>query len=516
MDHPVRRNQNHSMTRDDKHLVFAGFLVALPVVAWLSVAAWRYGIDRPVARGLARIVKLTPRDDFLIGALVLGLVAGFFLGDWLVRRFDTQFGGAAFKRFLRGTRMISQRSLQKLTAESGKAQVLVAGTPIPTWLETLHLLVAGATGTGKTVGIAQIIETLLRRGDRAIIVDPNGAFLSRFYFPGDVVLNPFDKRSEAWSIFNELRDEYDFKRYALSVVPEGLTDEAEEWNGYARLLFQAATKKMAKRGNTTVVHLIKLLTAESEDTLKEFLADTEAEGLFVGAKEALSSARFILAKYLDPHRYLKDAGKFSIRRWLEDEGGGNLYITWREDMLEALKPLVSTWVDILCTSILSLPESPARRLWMVIDELDSLQKLPSLEDSLTKGRKHGLRIVAGIQSTAQLERTNGEKDATVLRSCFRNILVLGGGRSDSKTAEDLSKSLGEHEVERETQGESSNDRGGSRSRTTRIERERVVMPSEIQSLPELTGYLGFAGDLPIARVELVPRHHPMRHPAIVE
>ena len=159
------------------------------------------------------------------------------------------------------------------------------------------------------------------------------------------------------------------------------------------------------------------------------------------------------------------------------------------------------------------PEPPLR---MVIDELDSLQKLPSLEDSLTKGRKHGLRIVAGIQSTAQLERTNGEKDATVLRSCFRNILVLGGGRSDSKTAEDLSKSLGEHEVERETQGESSNDRGGSRSRTTRIERERVVMPSEIQSLPELTGYLGFAGDLPIARVELVPRHYPVRHPAIVE
>src|SRR6266513_3324170 len=504
------------MSRDDKQLVFAGCLVVLPVVAWLSMAAWRYGIDRPGAHGLARIAKLTPRDDFLIGALVLGLVAGFFVADWLVRRFDTQFGGAAFKRFLRGTRMISQRSLRKLTAESGKAQVLVAGTPIPTWLETLHLLVAGATGTGKTVGIAQIIETLLRRGDRAIIVDPNGAFLSRFYFPGDIVLNPFDKRSEAWSVFNELRDEYDFKRYALSVVPQGLTDEAEEWNGYARLLFQAATRKMAAVGNTDTFSLIKLLSAESDESLKEFLGDTEAEGLFVGAEQALSSARFILAKYLDPHQYLKNGADFSIRRWLEDERGGNLYITWREDMLEALKPLVSTWVAILCTSILSLPERPQRRTWMVIDELDSLQKLPSLEDALTKGRKHGLRIVAGIQSTAQLERTNGEKDATVLRSCFRNILVLGGGRSDNKTAEDLSKSLGEHEVERETLGETANYRGASRSRTKRIERERVVMPSEIQSLPELTGYLAFAGDLPIARVELVPRQYALRHPAIIE
>src|SRR6266704_6502898 len=103
MDHPVRPNQDDSMTRDDKHLVFAGFMVGLPVVAWLSMAAWRYGIDRPVARGLARIAKLTPRDDFLIGALVLGLVAGLFVADWLVRRFGTHFCGAVFKRFVRGT-----------------------------------------------------------------------------------------------------------------------------------------------------------------------------------------------------------------------------------------------------------------------------------------------------------------------------------------------------------------------------------------------------------------------------
>jgi len=504
------------MTRDDKSLVFLSLLIGLPVVAWVSVAAWRYGVERPVVRGFVKIAKLTPQDNFLIGALVVGAFTGFFLGDWIVRRYDSKFGGGAFKRFLRGTRMISHRSLQNRTRESGKEQVLIAGTPIPTWLETLHLLLAGATGTGKTVALGQIIETILRRGDRLIIVDPNGTFLSRFFLPGDIVLNPFDRRSESWNIFNELRDPYDFKRYALSVVPKGLTDEAEEWNGYARLLFQAATRKMAAVGNTDIFSLIKLLSAESDESLKEFLGDTEAEGLFVGARQALSSARFILAKYLDPHQYLKDGAEFSIRRWLEDEQGGNLYITWREDMLEALKPLVSTWVDILCTSILSLPESPTRQLWMVIDELDSLQKLPSLEDALTKGRKHGLRIVAGIQSTAQLERTNGEKDATVLRSCFRNILVLGGGRSDSKTAEDLSRSLGEHEVERETMGETSNDRGGSRSRTLRIERERVVMPSEIQSLPELTGYVAFAGDFPIARVKLAPQSYPTRHPAIVE
>jgi type IV secretory pathway TraG/TraD family ATPase VirD4 len=503
------------VTRDDKTVVYVSALIVVPAASWAVLATWRYGWDRPYGRALLRLVRHTATDDVLIGSVVVGLLGALLLGAYIVRRYDSQFGGAGFKRFLRGAQMTSHRTLQNATRQRDEAQVVIADTPMPTWLENLHLLVAGATGTGKTVALAQLIETVMRRGDRFIIVDPNGGFLARFFLPGDVVLNPFDIRSESWSIFNELHDEYDFKRYALSVVPKGLTDEAEEWNGYARLLFQAATKKMAAVGNTDIFSLIKLLTAESDETLKQFLTDTEAEGLFVGAKEALSSARFILSKYLDPHQYLKDAGDFSIRSWLE-RGTGNLYITWREDMLEALKPLVSTWVDILCTSILSLPESRDRRIWMIIDELDSLQKLPSLEDAATKGRKHGLRIVAGIQSTAQLERTNGEKDATVLRSCFRSILVLGGGRSDSKTAEDLSRSLGEHEVERETHGETVNARGGSLSRNTRVERERVVMASEIQSLPALTGYLAFAGEFPIARVTLTRRDYAVRYPSVME
>jgi len=116
--------------------------------------------------------------------------------DWLGRRFDTQFGGAAFKRFLRRYPHDQPAKSAEADRRVGQGTSLVAGTPIPTWLETLHLLVAGATGTGKTVGIAQIIE--LSCGEApAIIVDPNGAFLSRFYFPGDIGLNPFDKRSEA-------------------------------------------------------------------------------------------------------------------------------------------------------------------------------------------------------------------------------------------------------------------------------------------------------------------------------
>jgi len=64
------------------------------------MAAWRYGNRSARRPRLARIAKLTPRDDFLIGALFSVLSSD---SSWRLARprFDTQFGGAAFKRFLR-------------------------------------------------------------------------------------------------------------------------------------------------------------------------------------------------------------------------------------------------------------------------------------------------------------------------------------------------------------------------------------------------------------------------------
>ena len=64
---------------------------------------------------------------------------------------------------------------------------------------------------------------------------------------------------------------------------------------------------------------------------------------------ALASARFVLSAKLTEHLSMP-AGDFSLRTWLADPVGGNLFITWREDMAEARKPLISAWVDVLCTS----------------------------------------------------------------------------------------------------------------------------------------------------------------------
>jgi type IV secretory pathway TraG/TraD family ATPase VirD4 len=184
---------------------------------------------------------------------------------------------------------------------------------------------------------------------------------------------------------------------------------------------------------------------------------------------------------------------------------GNLFLTWREDMAVSLAPLIACWLDVLCTATLSLAPDPQRRLWLLCDELASLTtKISSLESALTKGRKHGLCCVAGLQSTAQLDRVYGKESAIVLRSCFRNFLAFAVAKIDPDTAEVFSRALGEQEVDRSVQSESRGAQGNSKSVSVQRVRERLVMPSQISELPDLSAYLALAGAEPTRLVQVRP------------
>jgi hypothetical protein len=80
----------------------------------------------------------------------------------------------------------------------------------------------------------------------------------------------------------------------------------------------------------------------------------------------------------------------------------------------------------------------------------------------------------------------------------------------------MSLSLGEQEVERETTSTMKQKGSANTSRQQHHTRERIVMPSEIASLPDLTGYLAFAGAYDIARIELTPMNFVNRMEGVVE
>lgn len=481
------------------------FVVTLgaPVIGWLA-AAKKYKLvqlTQPKIKGFVNLIPETPEHIQL-----MLYPAGFFIAAvlmWIIfaKLAKDAFTGAEFKEFLRGTKIVSPEELIRKTKEKVK-QILVAGIPMPVSAENLHILINGTTNAGKSIVIRVIVYCALLRGDRVIIADNNGDLYSKFGRPNDKILNPHDIRTQKWVFHNEVRKDYDYEKFAKSIIPISADKSSEEWCEYARLLLVECAKKLAALGDTSISSLHRLATVEEVDSLRAFLAGSPAEALFVeGAERALGSARFVLSKYLPAHLKMPE-GNFSLRDWLEDPDAGNLYITWREDMRESVKPLISAWLDILCSSLLSMPENRLRRIWMVIDELGSFEAMASLIDALTKGRRSGLCVVAGIQSVTQLAETYGDKAATILRSCFRTLVVMACAKSDPNTAEEMSKALGEHDVIRDKENVTHAQKGSStNSGDEVVTGERVVMPSEIMSLPDRTAYVSFPGDLPICRVQ---------------
>ncbi|MGS1117426.1 type IV secretion system DNA-binding domain-containing protein [Castellaniella sp. UC4442_H9] len=497
------------------------FLIVGPILAWLAMAMYMSGTPVVGLRWhlIFRWAFITRDYPVLWGTLAAAFAVGLLATIWINRTYRTDgFEGAGFKRFIRGTRVVSARRLARSCRQRRRRQLNVAGIPMPAKVENLHLLVAGATGTGKSVLMRNLIYSALRRGDRALIVDPNGDMLSKFYRPGDIILNPYDSRTEGWVFFNDVRADYDWKRIARSVVPMAQDKNSEEWNEYGRLLLRETAKKLHSAGATGIQDVFNWCTIADDKDLRKFLTGTLAESLFAGSAEAskaLTSARFVLSNKLSEHMSMP-AGGFSIRDWMADPRGGNLFINWREDMAAAMKPLVSCWVDVFLQELLSMPASRTRKWALSLDELASLDALSSLVDGLTKGRKSGGMIFAGLQSTAQLDYIYGRTMSQIIRASFRNLVVLGGSKTDAQTAEDLSKALGEHEVERPDYSVSHSSSGRSMSDKVVRVRERVVLPSEIQEFPELTGYVSFAGRYPIAKVALSYQAYRETTPSFVE
>ncbi|WP_250511529.1 type IV secretion system DNA-binding domain-containing protein [Caballeronia sp. GACF4] len=495
-------------------------LVFVPLFAWFVTAKAVFGFTPQDARVvvpylISNTFHLVPLWAALIGGEVVAVI-GLVIA---ARAGNGPFKGAAFSKFFRGTEIVTANELARKTQEKGKHQITIAGVPIPLAAENTHVSIGGSTGTGKSTIFKEMILGALARGDRMVVLDPDGEFLSTFYRNGDKVLNPYDARSEGWSFFNEIRAEFDFKRYSASIIQRSGSVESEEWNDYGRLLFtEVARKVYATSRNPTMEEVFEWTNRKTLEELEAYVEGTNAQALFTGNSRASGSARFVLSNKLPPHLDMPH-GDFSLRDWIADPEGGNLFITWDENMRAALVPLISCFADTIFSSVLGMSADLNRRLWVYLDELESLARLPTLGDALTKGRKKGLRVVSGYQTYTQLVDVYGENLAETMLGNHRTMVALGVGRMGEKTAEKMSRALGQHEIMRHRSGRSRRAFGGlgTNSQNEEIKPESVVLASELMRLPNLEGYLAFPGDLPIARfkTESVTYTRKRRVPGIV-
>jgi len=422
---------------------------------------------------------------------------------WLKKRGDKQSQSI----FIRGDVLSSQDEIHKIIKKNKRLSTLTLGReklPLPQYSEMQHYLFHGTTGSGKSTGIKELLDFIRLKGDRAIIYDKSCTLVKQFYQPDiDKLLNPLDKRGQDWSLWKECRDKADFESLAAAQIPMPLSTQDPFWVNAARTIFAAAAYRMRHDKNPKILTLLRNLLTADINVLQELLKGTEAETLMSEKTEKTAiSIKSVLATYLKSMCYIQDGeNPFSIRQWIQNDHGNEwFFISSLGDKHESLKPLITCWLDIAVNALLSLPENPHRRVWIILDELTSLQQLPYLTTALSEARKFGGCFVIGIQSYAQLSKLYGVDGAKEISSLLNTRFMFR--IPDPDIAYWSSKNLGQMTVEEVREGISY---GANTMRdgvsVNRQEREKpVVNTSEIMKLADLNCYVRLAGDYPIANI----------------
>jgi type IV secretory pathway TraG/TraD family ATPase VirD4 len=439
-----------------------------------------------------------------IFAVVLYMIGGYVGGLYWAGR-----GRPLADTHGRGAMVIDGAPAQGATAKlRAKAKALpreqfpltVAGVAIALQDEVNHFKFMGTTGTGKSTVMRELLHAALYRGDRAVIADPDGGYLSRFYNPnrGDVILNPFDARSAKWDVVAELRNPYDVDELAQAFIPDRGSDPT--WTGFARTLFSAVTRQAQMAGIRDVAELYRLLVIAPKEELQLLVAATPAapfltEGgdkLFQGARSTVTAA----VKSLDFVRAQKSA-PFSVREWIKT-GKGVLFLPYQADQIAALKAIISIWMRLAIFQTMSLGEGD-HRLWFAVDELAALGPIDGLPDALTRLRKFGGRCAIGLQSIAQASTTYGSGTAqAVIENCGTTLILRCSASEGGGTARYASRLIGERDVLRlarsvsrssgATFGSDRDTEGHSEHHAT----ESAVLAAEIEQLPDRAGFLKIA------------------------
>lgn len=454
------------------------------------------------------LVKQIVRDAFhqltlsVYISIALSVLSYTLISKWLKGRGKKHTDDVK----LRGDQLMPVQEMRHyLIRHQLNSDLQLAGLPLIKNKETAHLFFHGTTGTGKSNAIKELLDQIRKRGDRVIIYDKSCNYLEEFFqAEKDVLLNPLDQRGESWDLWRECRDAADFDSLAAAQIPMPLSNQDPFWVNAARTIFSSAAYEMRNDEDKSIQKLLQTLLTADLHSIQKYLKGTEAETLASDKIEKTAvSIKSVLATYLKSLKYVKDDGEaFSIRDWVQNDSAKNwLFITSLGDRHETLKPLISCWLDIAVNALLSLPASQTRRIWLILDELTSLQPLPYLTQTLSESRKFGGCAVIGIQNHAQLSKLYGQDGAREISALLNTRFMFR--QPDPDIAKWAAVNFGETITDEVREGISY---GANTMRDgisiNRVETQKqLISYSEIMSLADLEAFVRLPGQLPLTRVK---------------
>jgi hypothetical protein len=350
---------------------------------------------------------------------------------------------------------------------------------------SLRIRSATTTASLKTQLIMQIVRQIRDRGDVAIVYDPAGEFVERFYDEkrGDYILNPLDARCPYWGPASEMERNQEATAIAASLYQPTSTSTKDEF------FYRAPAKIFAhllKEGPDP--HVLADWMAD-EPELQKRVAGTEM-AFFINRKAGPQAAGVLSSLGMTAESLrLLPRPENSKREWNAVDWAkkreGWIFITSALNEREILRPLVSLWIDMLVMRLMTKPKPGQKPVWFVIDELASLQKLPQLHTAITESRKSKNPLILGFQGRAQLQDIYGRLSEVMLSQPATKIFMKTG---EPEAAKWISDAIGQVEIERLKETKFDGSRSG-RNFTVDRQIEQLVIPSEISGLDDQHAYL---------------------------
>jgi type IV secretory pathway TraG/TraD family ATPase VirD4 len=420
------------------------------------------------------------------GVLAFLLQLPFTLPKDIKRRKELRYG-----RRLKGPYLVNAKQFNAAVMGDGiglQTEDIPDLLRIPARAENQHILAIGDTGSGKTSVIRQLAFRVQERDECAIIYDPAGEFIRQFYDEarGDIVLNPQDARMPYWNPADEVEDEPEALTLAESFYQPDLTQNQFFIDSPQKILAYLISQHPKPRPEDLVrwmssKHEIEMKLKDTEHAvLVDQTAGPQRAGVLSSLNKIASTLRMLPTVADHP------VAEWTAKAWSEHRKGW-IFLTSTTTTRKAIRPLHCVWLDMLVMHLLSTRRPDQKRVWFLIDELASLQKLPQLHTALTENRKSENPVVLGFQGRSQLETRYGNDAEAMLSQPATKIFF----RTDEpRAAKWISDNIGEVEIERLRETHYDGHNHGKNFSLERL-KEPLVMPSEIQGLVDLSAYLKY-------------------------
>lgn len=422
---------------------------------------------------------------------------------FIIAKYKKRSTEQSAKKYVRGAKKMDvEEYLATAKEKKDKLDLPFGEIKMPVAAETEHCFIIGRPSTGKTNLCCQLLERIKERGDRAVVYDFKSDYLTKFYDPKeDLIFNPLDSRSLGWNLFNEIETFMDVDAITSSLIPPSISSSDPFWNDAARDVLAGIMHFLYKSDHKTNKWIWELVTADGSIINQNLKSIPEGQRGYryiedASSKQALSVFS-VMMQYAKCFEFMaSNDGDFTLQNWL-DSGKGMIFITNYSSVQDTLRPILSLFIDLLSRKLLSMPDSRDRKIFFLLDEFGTLQRLSSIIRLLTLSRSKGGSVFIAIQDYGQIDRLySKDHRQSIINACGTAVAF---SMADPVSAEISSSKLGEIEyLETETTHSMGvNTYRDGISLSERKKREKLFMPSELMDLEKLTAVVKFSDYDPV-------------------